>query len=77
MDNMSILKMILNIIIIGFIIYIVANLFIALLPIVLILIGIYYVYKVFIDANRKKERKSNKKDDIVVDAEIIEEKFDK
>lgn len=79
-----ILKIILNIIVIGLIIFIFAKLFIFLLPIILILIGLYYIYKIFLEKvikKRKNNFKFNKNNrnlkDNIEEAEIIKEKFDK
>lgn len=72
------LKLLLNLIIISVIMYIVINLFIYLLPVILILIGVYYLYKLYREFKNKDRVESNsKKKDNVLDAEIICEKFDR
>ena len=72
-----ILKIILNFLIVGLIIFIIVKLFIFLLPVILILILGYYIYLLYKNSKFKiKEVKENKKN-IVPDAEVIDEKFDK
>lgn len=77
MNNVNdILKIVLNFLIIGVIIYVVARLFIFLLPVIIVLIILYYVYRIYRESKNKmvtKEDKNNK----IIDAEIIDEKFDK
>ncbi|MBR3660575.1 MAG: hypothetical protein IKN63_01560 [Bacilli bacterium] len=76
MNNINdIVKIILNLLIVGIIIYIVARLFIFLLPIIIFLIIAYYIYRIYMETKNKVEKeKSNKK---IIDAIIIEEKIDK
>ena len=64
----NIIKIILNILIVGAVVYIVAKLFIFILPVIIVLIVVYYIYKIFL------ESKDNIK---VIDADVLEEKFDK
>ena len=74
MNNINFyIKIFLNILIISIIIYLVVKLFIFLLPFIFILIGVYYIYKIYIRVknNNRKEEKG------IIDAEIIEERFDK
>ena len=72
-----ILKIFINLLIIGLIVYVVARLFIFLLPVIIVLIILYYVYRIYLETkskvNNKKEDKKNK----IIDAEIINERFDK
>ncbi len=72
------IRIILNILIVGLIVYVVARLFIFLLPIVIVLIVLYYLYKIYVETKGKiaKNKFSDKKDNIV-DAEIIDEKINK
>jgi len=78
-DIKSILTILLNIFIIGLIIFIVGKLFIFLLPIIIVLIIIYYIYRIYcetkikVNANKKDKNVKNKIDE----AEVINEKFDK
>ena len=70
------LKMIINLMIICLIVYLGIKLFIYLLPILLIIIGAYYIYKFYKKNSiviRKEKDSSNEK---IIDAEIIDEKFD-
>ena len=78
-DIKYIVKIIINVLIVSFIIYIVARLFIFLLPIIIVLIIAYYVYRIYMETkNRMQVNKSNrKKKNEIIDAEIIDEKFDK
>ena len=72
-----IVKIVLNVLIIGLIIYVVARLFIFLLPVIIVLIILYYVYRIYIETKSKyNSRKKDKKDNII-DAEVINERFDK
>ncbi|MBQ8891273.1 MAG: hypothetical protein IJ068_00200 [Bacilli bacterium] len=76
-DIKYILRIILNVLIVSFIIYVVARLFIFLLPIIIVLIVLYYVYRIYMETkNKVKDNKKGIKDK-VIDAEIIDEKFDK
>ena len=72
-----ILKIFINLLIILLIVYVVARLFIFLLPVIIVLIILYYVYRIYLETkskvNNKKEDKKNK----IIDAEIINERFDK
>ena len=79
MNNLNIyIKILLNLLIISIIIYLVIKLFIFLLPVILILIGIYYVYRIYIETkNKYPKEKATKKEKGIIDAEIINEKFDK
>ena len=43
-----IVKIVLNVLIIGLILYVVAKLFIFLLPVIIVLIILYYVYRIYI-----------------------------
>lgn len=82
-----ILKIILNVFVMGVIIFVVGKLFIFLLPVILILILIYYLYRIFFETKFKVNRNKNttsstktktkKIQNDTLDAEIIEEKFDK
>ena len=77
MNNTNeIIKIILNFLIVGIIIYVVARLFIFLLPVIIVLIILYYVYRIYLETKSKvgEQQSSDKK---IVDAEIIDEKFDK
>ena len=78
-DIKYIVKIIINVLIVSFIIYIVARLFIFLLPIIIVLIIAYYVYRIYMETKNKMQvNKSNrKKKPDIIDAEIIDEKFDK
>ena len=78
-DIKYIVKIIINVLIVSFIIYIVARLFIFLLPIIIVLIIAYYVYRIYMETKNKMQvNKSNrKKKNEIIDAEIIDEKFDK
>ena len=76
MNNLNTyIKIFLNLLIISIIIYLVVNLFIFILPIILILIGMYYLYRMYIKVKNKP--KDNKFQKEIIDAEIINEKFDK
>ena len=76
-DIKYIIKIVLNVLIIGFIIYLVANLFIFLLPIIIVLIIAYYIYRIYLETKNKIKNSKTKKNEKVIDAEIINEKFDK
>ncbi len=78
-DIKNILKIIFNFIIIIVISIVLANIFVFLLPIILILVLVYYIYKVYQSKKGKVKNlnKVKKSDQKIVDAEIIEEKFDK
>lgn len=79
-DVQYILKILLNILIIGIIVFLVAKLFIFLLPVIIVLIIAYYIYRIFNEAKGKVNKTSNKTKKIkneIEDAEIVEEKFDK
>ena len=72
------IKRIIKILIIAGIVIIVANLFVFLLPILLFLGVIYYLYRFYYgNKNVKKETTSKKTSEKVVEAEVIKEKFDK
>lgn len=73
------IRIILNVLVVLVIIYLVVNLFVYLLPIILILIGIYYLYRIYLELKNKyqKDKTSSKKEKGIIDAEIINEKFDK
>ena len=72
-----IVKIILNVLIIGLIIYVFAKLFIFLLPVVIVLIILYYVYRIYLETKSKIKNNKEEKKDKVIDAEIINERFDK
>lgn len=78
-----ILKIIVNTVIVGIIIVVVANLFMFLLPFILIGIIAYYLYKIFLEAKIKVKRNENNNKshrnikNVVEEAEIVKEKFDK
>lgn len=76
-DISYILRVVLNFLVVGIIIYIVARLFIFLLPIIIVLIIAYYIYKIYLETKTKIKENNNDKKDKVMDAEIISEKFDK
>lgn len=76
-DISYILRIILNFLVVGIIIYIVARLFIFLLPIIIVLIIAYYIYRIYLETKTKIKENNNDKKDKVMDAEIISEKFDK
>ena len=79
-DIQHILKGLLSILIIGLIIFMVAKLFIFLLPVILVVIGIYLVYRIYNEVRRKTNstRTSSKKvKNEIEEAEILNEKFDK
>ena len=72
------IKRIIKILIIAGIVIIVANLFVFLLPILLFLGVIYYLYRFYYgNKNVKNEKTSKKTSEKVVEAEVIKEKFDK
>ncbi len=72
------IKRIIKILIIVGIVIIVANLFVFLLPILLFLGVIYYLYRFYYgNKNVKTEKTSKKTSDSIVEAEVIKEKFDK
>ena len=72
------IKRIIKILIIAGIVIIVANLFVFLLPILLFLGVIYYLYRFYYgNKNVKAEKTSKKNSDSIVEAEVIKEKFDK
>ena len=73
----NIVKIVLNILIVGLIIYVVARLFIFLLPVIIVLIILYYVYRIYIETKNKVNYKKKDKNNKVVDAEIVNERFDK
>ena len=85
-----ILKIILNFLVIGIIIVLVGKLFVFLLPVILVLVLLYYLYRIFFEAKIKIKRNDNNRttnsntksktkkiQNDTIDAEIIEEKFDK
>lgn len=72
-----IVKLVLNLLIVGIIIYVVARLFIFLLPIIIVLIILYYAYRIYIETKNKVKDKQEIKKKKIVDAEIINERFDK
>ena len=72
-----ILRIILNVLIVSFIIYLVARLFIFLLPIIIVLIILYYIYRIYMETKNKVQENKISKKDKIMDAEIIDEKFDK
>ncbi len=73
-----IVKIVLNILIVGLVIYAVARLFIFLLPVIVVFIIIYYAHKIYIETkNKMKENTKKSKNDKIIDAEIINERFDK
>ncbi|MBQ8472786.1 MAG: hypothetical protein IJ501_04720 [Bacilli bacterium] len=84
-----ILKIILSVFVMGVIIFVVGKLFIFLLPVILVLILLYYLYRIFFETKFKVNRNKNKNttsntktktkkiQNDTLDAEIIEEKFDK
>lgn len=77
-ENTSlIIKRIIKILILAAIVIVVANLFVFLLPILLFLGVIYYLYRFYYGKNIKKEKTSKRDYDSVVEAEVIKEKFDK
>ncbi len=72
-----IIKIILKSLLIGFIIFVVFNLFIFLLPIFIFLVLIYYIY---IFLKKRKQNIQKNRDSLknkIFDAEIIKERFDK
>ena len=72
------IKRIIKILIIAGIVIIAANLFVFLLPILLFLSVIYYLYRFYYGNKNVKDKKPSKKDsDNIVEAEVIKEKFDK
>lgn len=76
MSNLSyFLKLILWILIIGLIIYVIAKLFIFLLPIIIVLIVGYLIYKKVYNEKRTTTNKNRIKEKII-DAEIVSEKID-
>jgi len=72
-----IVKLILNLLIVGVIIYVVAKLFIFLLPVIIVLIIAYYVYRIYMETKNKVVNKKKDKNNNIIDAEIINERFDK
>jgi len=79
-DVQYILKGLLNILIIGLIIFIVAKLFIFLMPVIIVLIVVYLIYRIFNEIKRKTSStggKSKKIKNDIEEAEILNEKFDK
>ena len=80
---MNIIKIILNIIIIGLIVFLCANLFVFLLPFILVIVLAYFLYSIFVFRKRKNNssihktssRKTIKNN--VEEAEVIKEEFDK
>lgn len=78
MKNLNIyIRFFLNILFVSIIIYLVVKLFIFLLPVILILIGAYYVYRIYKEVNNKSKDNKSTKEKGIIDAEIINEKFDK
>ena len=88
MENIkSVLKIIINILVIGVIIFLGINLFVFLLPLLVVIILIYYLYQFFVKrkkrnsfaknvySNEPKNSRKNIKNQ-VEDAEVINEKFD-
>ena len=77
MNNIEeIVKIVINVLIVGVIIYVVARLFIFLLPVIIILIVGYYLYRIYMETKNKVKKDKDDKNKIV-DAEIVSEKFDK
>ena len=57
---MNIIKIILNIIIIGLIIFLCANLFVFLLPFIFVIVLAYFLYSIFVFQKRKNNRSMHK-----------------
>ncbi len=80
---MNIIKIILNIIIIGLIIFLCANLFVFLLPFILVIVLAYFLYSIFVFQKRKNNSSMHKTSsrktikNNVEEAEVIKEEFDK
>lgn len=73
----EIIKIIINVLIVGLIIYVVARLFIFLLPVIIVLIGCYYIYRIYMETKNKMKKDKKEIKNKIVDAEIVSEKFDK
>ena len=80
---MNIIKIILNIIIIGLIVFLCANLFVFLLPFILVIVLAYFLYSIFVfrkSKNNSSIHKTSSRKTIknnVEEAEVIKEEFDK
>lgn len=82
-DIKNIIKVLLSVFIIGLIIYFAINLFIFLLPVIVVLIIAYYLYRIFVQTKLKKTASTNNKNNntriknSIEEAEVVSEKFDK
>ena len=72
-----IVKIVLNVLIIGIILYVVLRLFIFLLPVIIVLIILYYVYRIYLETKNKVNNKKQDKKNNIIEAEIVNERFDK
>lgn len=76
-DIRYILRMILSLLITGFIVFIVIKLFVYILPIIAILIIGYYIYILYKQGKFKIKKKVKEKKEKVPEAEVLNERFDK
>lgn len=76
-DIKYILRMILGLLITGFIVFIVIKLFIYILPVIAILIIGYYLYILYKQGKFKLKKKVKERKERVPEAEILNERFDK
>ena len=71
------LRMILGLLITGFIVFIVIKLFIYILPVIAILIIGYYLYILYNQGKFKIKKKVKERKERVPEAEVLNERFDK
>lgn len=71
------LRMILSLLITGFIVFIVIKLFIYILPVIAILIIGYYLYILYKQGKFKIKKKVKERKERVPEAEVLNERFDK
>ena len=76
-DIKYILRMILGLLITGFIVFIVIKLFIYILPVIAILIIGYYLYILYKQGKFKMKKKVKERKERGPEAEILNERFDK
>lgn len=76
-DIKYILRLILGLLITGFIVFIVIKLFIYILPVIAILIIGYYLYILYKQGKFKIKKKFKERKERVPEAEILNERFDK
>ena len=76
-DVKYMIRIILNFLIIGLIIFLVIKLFAFLLPIILVLVAIYIIYLFILKSKNNTVKKQKEIKNKIPEAEIVKEKFDK